>query len=226
MRHDDIADLITRYVLVPGETVRRRHDDRPDAVEIDTGHRRYLGSPAPWAIAHAAGVAGAARVYSPSPDDMPNFDLTYGFVVLAEGGVRYLNRVDDMADLGRLVAAGLDPLAYAEVLAELYTSPDISGPLVIPISFPGAGRSGFLLRDPEPFLANHPGVDPAAVTAPVVQRAGDAVDLRFTAYEYQTAELTTLVNVWTWHVRATAAAPATWERVTVVRGLPVKSHIW
>jgi hypothetical protein len=224
MERDGVVDLMTRFVLGPGESVTRLFDE-PDSVELVTNVRRYRARPATWAIARAEGVEEAVRVYAVG--ELPNSDLTFGFLRLTGGRVCFLNSVADMADLGRALPGGpgvIDPLAYAEVLSELYTHPDISGPVVYPFSAPFAQQSGFLVRDPAAFLDAHPGVDAPAVAAPAVSRVGDAVDLRFSAYSYVLLEYGVGVSVFSWWVRATAAAPATWERTTVVDLLPLPSR--
>ena len=224
MERDGVLDLMTRYVLGPGESVTRILDE-PGSVELVTNVRRYRARPATWAVARAEGVEEALRVYAEG--ELPNSDLTFGFLRLADGRECFLNSVADMADLGRALPGGIpaiDPLAYAEVLSELYTHPDISGPVVYPLSAHFAERSGFLVRDPAAFLDAHPGADVPAVAAPAVSRAGDAVDLRFSAYSYLLLEYGVGVSVFSWWVRATAAAPATWERTTLVDSLRLPSR--
>ncbi|GAA5196396.1 hypothetical protein GCM10023322_65220 [Rugosimonospora acidiphila] len=212
MQADRIAEAIQRYVLHPEARVTEAHGV-PERAFVFAGNVVYEAFPARWRIQDEAWVDDAVLVFTSL--GITHMELYYGLLLERDGGEHFLNDRAVLAGLGARLATGLDPLAYAELLAALYTDDD--GRRAVHHT----GRPGYLLDDPETFASRYPEVDPGLISAPVVRRDGDTTVLEFLSHRQHPVELTLLLDVVAWTVTVPDGAPATWTRRPVVRELPL-----
>jgi hypothetical protein len=212
MRADRVFAAMRRYVLHPDEQVTERAD-LPDLLVVETGHARYEARPGRWRIREQPWVEDAVLVWSRLG---PHVEFYYGLLLQGDGAELFLNDRATFARLGGLLGAGLDPLAYAELLATFYGDDQAGAPIVDTIS------TGALIREPEAFLTRYPAVDPALVSAPSVSRgAGDVTALDFLSYRRYLADAGPVIDLDAWRVTAPPGAPAGWSRRPVAQRLPV-----
>jgi hypothetical protein len=153
---------------------------------------------------------------------MKNFVIAYGLLFERGGEVRYLNDVVTMRELGRRLGADLDPLAYAELLGELYSGPPCDEPTVMPFSATELHRSGGLIHDVDAFVAEYPFVARALVSAPVVHRTAGEATVEFWSYRYYLTETSGAVDILQWTVVGGGNRETTWARRYVARRLERK----
>ncbi|BCB87907.1 hypothetical protein [Phytohabitans suffuscus] len=208
MDWDRVVAALERQVLAPGEEVEDRRD-WPEATTFMVGDYGYDARPADWLIGQEPWVDAAVRVVADR--FMDNFAITYG-LLFAGDEVLFLNDPATMRDLGRRLGAGVDPIAYAEVLAELYSGPHLDEQTVLPFAATGAHRAGVLVRDLAQFAAEYEWVDPALVSAPVVRAAAGGVELEFCSVRYFLTETRSAVDVLQWTVVGGGGRPASWSR--------------
>lgn len=213
---DRIVAALERQVLRPGDAVE---SSRPhlDGLLVLTRYAWYQAAPAPWRLADNAWTAAAVRVVETMPVDCsPAF--IHGLVLTRAGESLYLNEVATMRRLGRGLGAEVDPIAYADVLAELYSGRDISGP-VVTASAPGpAGRAGWFVGDVAAVAAEFPYVDRRYLTPPVVRRA-EVTTVEFVSCHEDTRTFPLAVDVLGWSVSGGGAQEASWTRSYVAEGL-------
>ncbi|HEY7225067.1 MAG TPA: hypothetical protein VH561_15955 [Micromonosporaceae bacterium] len=173
--------------------------------------------PATWLIGQAAWVAYAIRAVEDEPT-VSNMSVTHGLVVTRDGQVLYLNQVATMRALGARVGVDLDPIAYAEVLAELYSASLGDGEKAFPTSATPEFRSGELIDDVARFHATYDFVDPGLVAPPRTQRAGNGIVLDFFSCHYFVTPLRT-IDIIRWSVTCKPGEPAVWQRDYVVKRL-------
>lgn len=207
---------VQRHIL-DGAQVEERHLKR-DGVVLYARGLRYEIRPADWLVADADWVDEAIRVVADGGAE--NYVLSYGLIFPVEGAELLLNDVATMRELGRRLGADLDPLAYAELLAEFYSGRDIGGSRVLASSATGLHPPGELVRDPLSVVAEHPGVDPVLLSAPVVHPtdAGSAVD--FQSCHYFLTEAGGALDILRWSVQGGGGEPGSWSRRYVVQGQP------
>lgn len=114
--NEAILDLLDRYVVREGEqTVRVKH--WPDGIGLTTEQRHFVAGPEPadWSISNEPWVADVVIAIR---DDIiiEGEPERFGFLLLSGGGDVYLNDPVAVADLGRRLAADMNPLGYAEIL--------------------------------------------------------------------------------------------------------------
>jgi tetratricopeptide (TPR) repeat protein len=120
-----IIELLKRHVLHADEGVQRVKE-WPDGVAVTTTIGRHLvGGPEPdelligqepWVRDVVVAIRDDLFIHG-QPE-------RFGFVLLADGGDIYVNSAADVAELGRRLADGMNPAAYAEILVQFhpYTS--------------------------------------------------------------------------------------------------------
>ncbi|WP_328343227.1 hypothetical protein [Micromonospora sp. NBC_00421] len=205
------TEALQRYVLDPGEPVEQVWTG-PASVTVRTARFRYLARPAQWAVADEEWVAEAVRVLAAR---QPIF-VSHGLVFTGSGETLHLNRPEVMADLGRRVGAGLPPLAYAELLGELYSAWEIDGPVVRPFSATEGTRAGWLVCDADHFTDVLSVPDAPAVTPPTFERAADGDwTLRFFSHNCYPLEIRSAVDVHRWTVTGGPGRAASWDREAV-----------
>jgi hypothetical protein len=213
---EQVVAAMRQYVLRPTDQVQERRD-HPDSVIVETRRFYYKGVPAPWRISAEPWVAGAVRIVADA--GMKNVAITHGLVFDRTGAAGYLNDVATMRALGRRVGYDLDPLAYAELLAELYSVRQIDQAVVLPNAATPLHRAGELITDAAALMADYPFVDPSLVTAPAVHRDGDRIRLDFYSCHYYLLEVSAALDILQWTVIAGAGQDATWARRYVVEQL-------
>jgi hypothetical protein len=216
MQAERIVEAMRRYVLAPDEQVEKRWD-RPESVALSTKRFGYVADSADWSIRNEAWVDDAVRVIADG--FMDNYVITYGLVFGRDGAVLVLNDVATMRELGRRLGEGLDPMAYAELLGELYSGRQIDGPVVLPFSATASFRSGWLIREVEAFLREYPFVDAALVSAPRVSQAGGVRRVEFCSHNYYLLEFGAAIDIYRWVVTAPVGQPASWSREPVAERL-------
>jgi hypothetical protein len=205
-----VVAALERHVLLGGDTVEASQTF-DDGIDVTTSFGCiYDVRPAEWLVAQAPWVQAALRVVElvPSPGAPAR---TVGFVFDRAGGLLHLNNVAAVRALGRRLGADLDPLAYAEILAEFYSVPEIDRPVVTAWAPGLSGRAGWLVRDVPAAAAKIPWVDPALLTPPVVRPSGDAVMVEFTSW-HQTVGIPVAVDVLHWTVGGRPGREPSWMR--------------
>lgn len=218
MRADRAVEALRRVAFAPSERLEKRWDN-PEYTALSTSSFAYTLADADWLIAGEAWVDEAVRAVANG--FMDNFVVTYGLVFPRDGDVLFLNDVATMRALGRRLGEDLDPLAYAELLGELYSGHDIGGPVVKPFAATESHRSGWLVRDVDALVRQYPAVDASLVAEPRISRSADAVVLEFFSYRYYLLEFGAALDIYRWAVTAAAGQPAEWTRETVAARVAV-----
>ena len=216
MQTDRVADALRRFVVGPDEPVEREWVT-PNAVTLQTPRYLYRAAPADWLISGAVWVDAAIRVLAES--DRGDLVPTFGLLFAGPGDPIYLNEVAAMAGLGRRLHTDLDPVAYAELLAELHFP---TGPEDQPVSRPTV--VGKLILDAAQFAARFPFV-PAEVLAarPHAMHAGGRITLTFQSYvRYLLPDFGSALDIYDWTVAAADGEPATWTRILAAERLEIR----
>jgi hypothetical protein len=215
MERDRLAAAFERQILhTQYENIHGRRD-WPKSMSIETNWGSYEFRVNHWLISREAWVAEAVRVVLSSPiDHVPA--PTYGLIVPTEGEVLLVNDVATARELGRRLGKDLDPLAYAELLAEFYSVPDIEGPIVEAIAVSEFTQSGWLIENVDQILAKFPFLDPTPLQAPVVHRSGEAVEVIFQSCHYHQA-FRGSVDVLKWIVTGGPGEEVGWLRDYVAK---------
>lgn len=208
MDWDRVVAALERHALAPGQEIEDRRD-WPDASTFMVRDYEYEARQADWLIAQAPWVDAAVRVVADR--FMDNFAITYGLLFVGDE-VLFLNEPATIRELGRRLGADVDPIAYAELLAELYSGPHIDEQTVLPFAATGQHRAGGLVRDAAQFAAEYEWVDPALVAAPVVRAVASGVELEFCSVRYFLTETKSAVDVLQWTVVGGGGRPASWSR--------------
>ncbi|MBO4208939.1 hypothetical protein [Micromonospora echinofusca] len=216
MRTDRVVAAVQRHVL-DGAAVEERYP-RPDGVVLYAGRTRHEVVAADWLVTQAAWVDGAVRVVAGSGAE--NYTFSYGLIFPVTGDALFLNDVSTMRELGGRVGTDLAPVAYAELLAELYSDGDVSGPRVLASSATELHRSGELVREPAATAGAYPALDPALLAAPTVEVTDGRTVLRFDSCHYLITEAGGALDVLRWEVRAGGGEPADWSRRYLARRQP------
>jgi len=225
---DRVVAALRRHILRDDEQIEARHI-WPDAVAVHTDAATYWAQRADWLVTRKPWMPGAVRdalrvIADAGIEDVPL--ETYGVILERDGGLTgadrtlFLNDVTDLwTVLGRWLGR-LDPLAFAELVAEFHSGPDITGPVVVAPAVSELVTAGSLIRDVDAFVADHPSVDPALVCGPMVRERDGAVEVEFCSYHRYLSGWTSAVDVLRWRVaRAPGKAVATWTREYVARGI-------
>lgn len=196
----DLIELVREAVLGPDETITwaKEFPDGP-AVSVQTPERvLFVQTTDDWLVGRADWVEAVVMITREDED-------THGppprrvFLVLDDGSPLDLDDPRQVAVLGRAVReAGLDPLAYAEVLIERHWPG--AGPRTV-VTDPGAWRAALPAGAPEP----------PPVQAPRMwdDEQGD----RWVAFHAARQDPdTTGPEVTLWSVRVPPTGPATWLR--------------
>lgn len=212
---DRVVAALRRHALEPGTPIEERRD-WPEAATFAAADYAYEARAADWLIGQAPWVDAAVRVVGDML--MDNFAITYGLLFVGDQDL-FLNETATIRELGRRLGADLEPLAYAELLAELYSGEQIDRPTVLPFAATDGHRAGVLVRDPGEFAAAYEWVDPSLVSAPVVRPAAGGVELEFCSAHYFLTETKSAVDVLHWTVAGGGGRPASWARRYLARGV-------
>ncbi len=195
---DRVVEVLRRRVFKPGERVTKVAPMQP-WLTVDTDKRRLRVSRQPWAILDEPWVVDALLVQWQSSGSFHGDDLIYGLVFTDDGGEHLLcaDGDDDLAALGPRVPAGMDPLAYAELVALFHTSWFVTGELI---------------RDPAEFVARYPkAASTPSLRPPEWRRADGSTTISFLASERRVGESEGYLVVRDWTVVAPVDGPATWS---------------
>ena len=216
MDPEQVVSALLEHVLKPGTAIEGRRD-WPDAVVFHTARFGFLARSAEWRLAGAPWVDTAVRVVADGY--VENCAITYGFVFERGGRVLYLNDRATMRDLGRRVGDDLEPLAYAELVAELYSGSQIDGPTVIPFAATEAHPAGALIWDVDEFLAEYPFVAAALVWTPTVHSAQKQTTVEFCSYHYYITETVGALDILKWTIVGGHGNEVAWSRRYVAQRL-------
>lgn len=205
---DRVVAAVRQYVLQPDEEITNRRD-WPGAVTFSTTRFAVEAKPADWLIGQEPWVDEAVRVVADGA--IENFAFTYGFAFTRTGEVLFLNEMATMRELGRRVGTDLDPLAYAELLSELYSGKIVDQPVVLANAAMSWFRAGELIRDVDAFVASYPWAAPVPVAPPAF--LGDTI-VFYSCHYYLTGQRA--LDVLRWRVEVGSGQ---WEREYVAEGL-------
>jgi hypothetical protein len=194
-----VVAMFRRRLLEPDERVMTVRP-RSGWLTLRTDRRYFkvsrdlLAATEPW-----VDDALTALWYSSSPSHAE--DRMYG-LVLAGDGQDYLisGTDDDLAGLGRRLSDGMNPLAFAELLALFHTT---------------AFAHGEVIRDIPQFLARFPAASAIrGLRAPDWRRREDqSLDLQFQSYARCAGDAEAFLQVLQWTVEAPAGRPVTWTKI-------------
>lgn len=216
---EQVVAALRRYV-VPAGTPTTYRSHWPEEVRVDAGRMSVFASPADWLIGRAPWVRLAVRAID-EEYNIDNMSVTYGLLFTTDGQVVFLNEVAAMQGLGGRVGVDLDPIAYAEVVAELYSCSPEDGPVVHPTSVTPQIRAGELIRDVAQFHETYEFVDPQLVAEPQVRAAGGGVELAFYSCHYFLTGLRA-IDVLRWQISCVPGRAAVWQREYVVKRLEAR----
>ncbi|GAB3161181.1 hypothetical protein GCM10027290_68030 [Micromonospora sonneratiae] len=216
MDADRLVATVRRRLVSPDLEIEGRRD-WPDRVVFKTNWHFYEAQPADWLIGGAPWVAEAVRLVA--TDGVGSMARTYGLLFGRSGEEFLLNDVQTVRTLGGRLGDDLDPVAYAEVLAELYSGRDIEGPIVTPVSVSEWARPGELVRDVADVVAKYPFVAPELVAPPAVEVVDDEVRLAFHSCHYRRGGSGGGLDILHWTVTGGGGRPAAWSRRYVVEDL-------
>jgi len=201
---DRVVDALRRRILKPGERVTKVAPMQP-WLTVDTDQRRLRVSREPWAIQHEPWVVDALLVRWQSSGSWHGDDIVFGLVFTDDGGEHLLSADgdDDLAALGPRVPAGMDPLAYAELVALFHTAGSVTGDLI---------------RDPAEFVARYPkAASTPSLRPPEWHGGNDSTTISFMSSERRVGEAEGYLVVRDWTVVAPADQPATWNNREVAQ---------
>lgn len=204
MDAERVVAAMRRHVLRPSERIERRWD-HPGSVALRTRRHDYRAQRSGWAIGGEPWVDEALRVVADSWNEHGT-SPAYGLILPRDGDAIFLNDVAAMRRLGRRLGDGLDPVAYAELLAELHYPREQADHAVVRPSRPGR-----LIRDPGEFREHYPFADPALPRAPEVRDVDDGRVLGFRSYDHYTLAVGSALDVYDWTVTAPHGEPPDWS---------------
>lgn len=204
--NEKIVELIAGHVLQEGEQVARVKN-WPDGVAVTTSVLRHFvagSEPAAWTISREP---WADDVVIAERDDLivEGESQRFGFLLLDDATDLYLNDAAAVAELGRRLSDGMNPLGYAEILVAFHP-------------YTSAYRA--VLTDPDELRRvlgrpDLPDVDPIRL-----QQASDGVTLTFSSFaRYRLVGPQELLDLLAWTVDAPAGEPARWASRPIVTGL-------
>jgi hypothetical protein len=211
-----VVAALERYVLSEGDRVESARGFL-DGFRVKTDWTWYQILPADWRISRAPWTTTALRV-TEDPPIPAGLASTYGLLRERGGDVSCLNEVRFVRDLGRRIGQDLDPLAYAEILAEFYSSPDIDGPIVRATAPSRSSRAGWLVG-PTLAIEEYEWIDRALLKPPVVERVGTTLTIDFTSIHHRGHSMPPAVDVLRWLVTAERGREPTWSRTYLAQEL-------
>jgi hypothetical protein len=200
-----ILDLMKRYVLWQGEEVERVRE-WPDGLALATPFRHFAGGPEPesWSISREEWVKDVVVV---TRDDLivEGQAERFGFLLLTVGGNVYVNDPAAVAELGRGLADGMDPLGYAEILVQFHP-------------YSSAVRGVFTETDE---LRRRLGRDEFPdVEPPRIQQTSGGVSVRFSSFaRYRPIGGSPLLDLTEWTVEVPTGEQARWQTRLFAEGV-------
>ena len=189
---DRVVRELRRFVFAAGEEVTEVMGPAGAPV-VRTDRGRYSVLPTDWLIRQDPVIDDGVLVLVRRG---PHQTVYYGLLLARDGNGFLLNDTDTLRDFARYLGQGLDPVAYAQLLAALHSHTYGSGPVVYP---PVIGE---LSADPDP----------------VVRHEGSTLVLEFqSTVRHMDEEEGVVVDTLAWRVDADPATPARWQRQPVAR---------
>jgi hypothetical protein len=190
-----ITDALRRFVFAPGEELTEVLGD-PWAPVIRTDQGRYQAFGTNWLIRDDPAIDDVVLVVT---EPGMHFVVCYGILLSRDGTAYFLNDPGTLREFGRYLGRGLDPVAFAELLAALHSYPSEEGSVTYP---PDIGE---LIAD----------------VRPEVRQDGTTTVIEFQStvrrvVEYEGVAIDTLE----WRVEAEPGEPARWECRAVDRASP------
>lgn len=206
--NETIIELLQRHVVRTGEqTVRVKH--WPDGIALTTELRHFVAGPEPadWSISAEPWVDDVVIAIR---DDIiiEGEPERFGFLLLAGGGDIYLNDHDAVADLGRRLTDGMNPVGYAEILVGFH---------------PYSSAKRAVVAEPDGLRSTFGRADLPDVAPLQVRDDSRGVGLTFTSYARysRTPAGAPLLDLTEWAVTVPAGEPARWESRRTVEGLRI-----
>lgn len=187
-----VREALRQFVFAPGEEPVVEPGD-PPAPEIWTNRYQYSVFGTTWLIRTDPTIDDAVVVVSERGSE---FVVCYGLLLARDGSSYFLNDTATLREFGRHLGHGLDPVAFAEMLAALHSYPSGDDPVVYP---PALG-------------------DLSPDSPPVVSHEGATLVLDFSStVRHVTSDEGVIVDTLAWRVDAQPGEPARWVRRLVDR---------
>jgi hypothetical protein len=206
--NDTIIELLQRYVVREGEqTVRVKH--WPDGIALTTELRHFVAGPEPadWSI---SAEPWADDVVIAIRDDIiiEGEPERFGFLLLAGGGDVYLNDAGAVAELGRRLADGMNPVGYAEILVGFH---------------PYSSAKRAVVPEPDGLRSTFNRPDLPEVAPLQMRNDSQGIALSFTSYARysRTPAGAQLLDLTEWTVTVPPGEQARWESRRAVEGLRI-----
>jgi hypothetical protein len=190
-----VTDALRRFVFAPGEEPTEVMGD-PWAPVIRTDQGRYSVFGTNWLIRDDPAIDDAVLVVT---EPGIHHVVCYGILLAHDGTGYLLNDPATLREFGRYLGRGLDPVAFAQLLAALHSYPSEDGSVTYPPDL------GDLIADAPPQVRQ--------------DGATTVIEFRSTVrrvVEYEDVAIDTLA----WQVEAEAGEPARWECRAVDRTSP------
>ncbi|HEX3816498.1 MAG TPA: hypothetical protein VHX59_26955 [Mycobacteriales bacterium] len=204
--NETILELLQRHVTQDGEqTVRVKH--WPDGVALTTNLRHFVAGPEPadWSV---SAEQWADDVVIAIRDDIiiEGEPERFGFLLLAGGGDVYLNDRAAVAELGRRLADGMNPLAYAEILVGFH---------------PYSSATRAVVPEPDGLRRAFDRNDLPDVAALQLRQEPEGATLTFSSYARysRTPAGAPLLDLTEWTVTVPFGEQAQWEARRTVEGI-------
>lgn len=203
-----MLDLLRTHLLWEDETVGDV-TEWPDGWRVRTSAREYTIGPEtewrivaePWVEELLMAVREDIRIIGGGARS------TDGLLRLTDGSTVYLNDAAAVAELGRRLLDGMDPVAYAEILVEFH---------------PWTAARRAPLVDPQDLRRRYDRQDLPLVAVPALVLTSGGAELVFSSYRQYALGLggELLLDIVEWRVVVPADGPATWTNRTTIEGLP------
>jgi hypothetical protein len=205
--NETIVELIKRHVLQEGEQIERVKN-WPDGVAVATDLRHFVAGsePADWSISQDPWVDD---VVIATRDDLliEGQPERFGFVLPVDGAEIYLNDAGAVAELGRRLADGMQPLGYAQILVGFH---------------PYSSAYRAVLTEPDELRRVLAQPDLPDVPPLQVQESAAGLTLTFSSFvRYRRPGAMPLVDLYEWTVEIPAGEPARWQSRQTVTGQPL-----
>lgn len=204
--NETILELLERHVLRDDEqVVRVKH--WPDGVAMTTDRRHFVAGPEPadWSVSAEQWVDDVVIAIR---DDIiiEGEPERFGFLLLAGGGDVYLNDRAAVAELGRRIIDGMNPVGYAEILVGFH---------------PYSSATRAVVREPDGLRQVFDRADLPEVAPPSLRQDPEGAALTFTSYARysRTPAGAPLLDLTEWTVTVPFDGAADWESRRTVEGL-------
>lgn len=201
-----ILDLMKRHVLWDDEEVERVRE-WPDGLALTTRLRHFVAGSEPddWLVSREDWVDD---VVIATRDDLiiEGQPERFGFLLLSGGGDVYLNDEAAVAELGRRLADGIDPVAYAEILVQLH---------------PYSSAVRAVLTESDQLRRQFGQDDLPDVEPPRTERTPEGLALTFcsSCRYFRLIGGSPLLDLTEWTVTVPVGEPARWKSHLAVEGL-------